>query len=706
MAKLDFRPQIDFKPVDFQPEERPSFLRKLITPIEPLARAEEFRQKETARQEAIQSPLLEGALRPIARRIIPEPFKPLADIPFTPEQVIKKIGEPQIPTTPLGVGLTALGGVGALGATKGVAKTLPKIAKTTMEGIEAAPQVEEAILKSAQISKARELLKPRIEKLVKPTTFREISSTQRVATDPTRLAAHVDPTGTFQENTWTPFLTSENDAVDWANRTSKEILERFRVKPGSAHSAAIQRIGEGKAAVKDAKFNTPQTKQIISDMRGIYDDLLSRLNTVRQEAGLDLIPKRKDYFTHFNELNLVDEIMGLGNLTGASDVSKFVKPPAPFFVQALRRLGLEHEDDAIGGMLRYIKSASRPLFMTHPGLAIKQAAKEFPRGAAKYFDDVVNVSFGSKAGISGTIDELFETPIGRLVTSLNSKVINNTIGGNLGTAIAQAGSIPILVERAGPKNVALAMMDIYGPMAASRRAFYAKVSNGVRSHLNNSEIQRSLTGAISRAISLPITVLDSEITHLAFAAGLRKAKELGLMGIKAINYADNKVVNPVNVIYNRANTPLLLRAQAAKNILPLQRFMLNAANFSLSDVPKQGVKGTLKSAALVGSTGLAMNALANAVMIAVGAKSIRQPFDWADFVPFYKTFEFGVNIPLGRQVQRVMSGSKQIAQGKTKEGLTNLGKAALMVGLPAGGQQILNIIGGRPLGGRKDERPR
>ena len=106
--------------------------------------------------------------------------------------------------------------------------------------------------------------------------------------------------------------------------------------------------------------------------RNKYDTLLDTINDGRRKVYGNnpdkLIPKRRDYYRHFTEIQ--DGFQGLKNIfSQQSDIppelagtSEFTKPKSKWLSLAQKRLGIQTDIDAVGGYLNYIPAAS---YATH-----------------------------------------------------------------------------------------------------------------------------------------------------------------------------------------------------------------------------------------------------------------------------------------------------------------------------------------------------
>src|SRR3990167_8515720 len=121
---------------------------------------------------------------------------------------------------------------------------------------------------------------------------------------------------------------------------------------------------------EELRAATPKWQQVTEAsqyFRGKYDDLLNQVNQSRQQFGYNPIPKRQDYFRHFQEIN--DAIGQFGLLlreqdipTEISGLTSIFKPGKPFTTAELQRKGGAYTESAIKGMDNYLDSISKQIY--------------------------------------------------------------------------------------------------------------------------------------------------------------------------------------------------------------------------------------------------------------------------------------------------------------------------------------------------------
>ena len=172
------------------------------------------------------------------------------------------------------------------------------------------------------------------------------------------------------------------EANDIVVRLKKEVIDPLgihrpslimkttaRISGKHTLSSAVQMYGEKVMSLEDIKKMFPDKWEDIVKadgwFRDNYDRLLGRLNGRRTDYGLSAIPKREDYYRHFQELTFADIMTGksVPMPTNVLDVMDFTKPRAPFFSSSLPRVGDKTEYDAVNGFLSYVASYSSHVHM-------------------------------------------------------------------------------------------------------------------------------------------------------------------------------------------------------------------------------------------------------------------------------------------------------------------------------------------------------
>lgn len=220
----------------------------------------------------------------------------------------------------------------------------------------------------------------------------DISSIDLSRTDPIRVNEKVFGAEIGQKiNDATINKTKHNEAerTRWLNKERNEIKE-LGIKAQSKESDAVQKYGEKQYITRnnevipygDAElardFPDVETQNKIKKasriIRSKYDNYIEQINEVLVDMGYNPIKKRPDYMRHFQALNDVFSRFGtplnaesLQNDSLPTDINGLTdqfKPGKNFFTNAMERMGLKTEYDAITGIDGYLEGASNLIFHT------------------------------------------------------------------------------------------------------------------------------------------------------------------------------------------------------------------------------------------------------------------------------------------------------------------------------------------------------
>ena len=207
-------------------------------------------------------------------------------------------------------------------------------------------------------------------------------------------------------------IDNEAKSTRWQNQ-EREDIKNLGIKARSKMSEAVQKYGEGeylndkgeKIVYDDTSLarefpdvgDQQRIKEASQVLRQKYDQYLELANKVLTDLGFDPIPKRKDYFRHFQELNDIFTRNGLPfnpqNMTEhvlPTDINGLTdtwSPQKNYFANAQQRKGIKTTLDAIGGIDGYISGISNLIFHT----------EDIQRGRA--FEKLIRETYGQESGL-------------------------------------------------------------------------------------------------------------------------------------------------------------------------------------------------------------------------------------------------------------------------------------------------------------------
>ena len=295
---------------------------------------------------------------------------------------------------------------------------------------------------------------------------------------------------------------NESRAVEWLNHFTNrkngvlaQIVKEYGIKPRSKESAAAQMYGEGFYVNEKSEYvkygdaelakdfpnvdTQEKIKRLATDtrIRQIYDDTLEAINAPRRRNGYPEIPRRKNYFLHFQAMT--DTFSNLGipfnpNDIRAKDlptdlngVTADLKPGQPYFASANARKGIRTTYDLIGGLEKYLVSAKDQIYhiddiQTFRALRnyvadtfgqahgfdgldelseaeVEERIKNIKDSHLSTFAKFLNEQANIMAGKTALIDRGFEGMFGRraitFMKDLNQQVGSNMVGYNLSSSL-------------------------------------------------------------------------------------------------------------------------------------------------------------------------------------------------------------------------------------------------------------------------------
>ncbi len=376
-------------------------------------------------------------------------------------------------------------------------------------------------------------------------------------------------------------------------------------------SAAIQDFGEGvrdKASLVDEYGADMANKIETVDgwFRKQYDDLLDEANATLKEYGYDPIPKRKNYYTHFQDETLwkkfglkMDEFKSMvgdptlqdampdatrGSISNKlAGQSEFTQPGKRFNKFALQRKGDAHTSDAFGAFERYVEPTLNNIYMT-PSIsrarvisrAIAQDADVVGKDANKMLIQIKEWA-NDLAGKTNRFDRpIIDTKLGNKVVKTlqwtQKKAGQNTIVGNLSTAVMQPIVLAQTAGRFGYKNTVQGLLK---QMTGKNSQEMAKSGFLKRRYSNETRVTATRMDKASEVANTPLELFEETATRSTWEAALYDAKGKGLKGDEAVRYAD---IATEKTVAGRAigEKPEVFRSKAAG---ALTMYELEVANY-------------------------------------------------------------------------------------------------------------------------------
>ena len=376
----------------------------------------------------------------------------------------------------------------------------------------------------------------------------------------------------------------------------KQIKKETGVYERSKQSALAQRIAEGKATPDEIKMASPGVNKLVDWSREKYDFFIDRINEERAAIRKDLVAKRKDYVTHFNELNVIQKILDeFGEIFGEVDmhnvpasmlqISEFTKPNSPFFKFAKKRLEGAFKEDLVGAMARYAEPAFKQIHLTKATKQIRDVLEfrvQIPTeyeghrktstslfgmlypNAYKYWTDWLNYSIGKRAPLDKFVPK-------RLAEGL-------AFGRNMGYLGALAGNVSsVLVQPWAIKNAVaeLGTYELKGILANFNPVFRELATKNSRVLMSRQFEVLPESGkfkAFFDAGMKPLQLFDYETAQVSWLGAYFKGYDMGLRDKNLFDYADD-IALITNMSAQRVDRPPINRAQVTTSAMQFQTFV-------------------------------------------------------------------------------------------------------------------------------------
>jgi hypothetical protein len=390
------------------------------------------------------------------------------------------------------------------------------------------------------------------------------------------------------------------------NNGMKAITENLGISFGVGRrrakkvSAAIQDFGEGKRSKQSLidEYGAKYTEKIINAdkwFRSQYDTLLDEMNATLTKYGYDPVPKRENYYTHFQDETLfkkfglkMQEIndavggpMQEANPTGVrggipnelAGQSEYLTPNKRFNQFSLRRKGDERTADAFQAFEKYISPTLNNIYMTPAITRARVISKAIAMENDRLGKDVNQVvvqlrewanSLAGKSNRIGDRQAADTTGARQLLQASNwiqGKVGRNSIVGNVATAAIQPIVLAQTAGKAGFKNTALALLQevstAHGKNAPIRQSQFLKRRYSDISPITRGKVQRGADVA-----STPLRVIEETAGRVTWQSFYNDAVSKGIKEQDAIKYAD---INAEKTMAGRSigEKPELYRSKSA-----------------------------------------------------------------------------------------------------------------------------------------------
>lgn len=387
------------------------------------------------------------------------------------------------------------------------------------------------------------------------------------------------------------------DVTRIADDLKKNVVDDLNIRKGSKESAAVQMFGEGKTTYDEllTKFGKETADRIVKAdgwFRQQYDTMLDEVNAVRKQIYPNnpdkIIPRRDDYYRHFQELSDASGIKNLfdnpANIPSAlAGKSENLLPKSKWLSFAQKRTGDKTTYDAVGGFLDYANAQSYAKNIDPHIEKMRNFVDELGNrdvdGRLQSYVNTMRGEVDRLAGKTSKLDRSVEGVFGRkglsVINWMNRRVKSNAILGNVSSAISQIFNLPNGLADAGYINSAVGAKNMMKNILSDADP-YAK-SNFITERFldkTKSQFNQKLLEQPKKFAVWVMTAGDELGTKLIWNAEYEKFAKQGLPESKVIQLADEmtrKMVGGRGI----GEVPLTLDSKTTQLITP---FMVEVNN--------------------------------------------------------------------------------------------------------------------------------
>lgn len=579
-----------------------------------------------------------GGLKSLRQAKTPEVVEQLAKRLDVPTSEANTIAERVIKDTPqveVGSLINRSGGLSNTPLNVNPSSTLRQSQDSIIE-----PTLKAA--ESAQTPKLSSILEPNTatpkqlstidDVIVKAPNYTDVGAGERWVKDFDRITEKVFGKGTdeakiIKEQLYNPFDASKGDYARGVTNNSDELYETivkgYNIKPGTTESALTMRFGEGRIEYDDLVKEVGEKKatdiaNASNWFRNKYDSLLDEINASRAEVGKEAIPKRSDYFRHFNEFTnefkAISEM--LQNPTNIdpklAGISEWTKPSQKWAgIFQKRTDGTKFTEDAVGGMLDYLPAAEYAIHIDQhinnfrkfsQNLAESTQSTRNLNNYIKYLEDFSN----DLAGKTNMWDRPLMERIGRnnwaIVNALNNRVKSNTVLGSVGSSLSQILNVPNgLADVKDPQIIASGFNDYVKSLNGQGHSDLYKQSDFLTERFMDGAQSKFKTKLIEQPKKMAVWMLgalDEVGSKFIWSMEYNKALKEGTKN--PLKYADDQTRKMVGG-RGIGEVPLWQKSKLAGLVMPFTVEVNNSLNVVKDMVKEKDMAGL---AVLAGSSWL------------------------------------------------------------------------------------------------------
>ena len=417
-----------------------------------------------------------------------------------------------------------------------------------------------------------------------------------------------------------PTRKNETERVRFANNLRKEtrdlVVKKLGIRAGSKADELVQKIGEGMLKADELgdipkNVDMNKVREASQYFKKQYDVLLDKVNGVREKFGYTPIPRRADYFRHFQEID--DSIRSFGLIfreqdlpTELAGITGVFSPGKPFSTAEMQRKGLSTTYSALKGFDNYIDTISKQIYhidSVQRGRAlekyIRKSSKEVNllRGKTEgdmpqiklpnfvsNLHDFTNIVAGKKSALDRAFESMAGRPLYGIANWLGRKTSANMVGANISSAITNFAP---LVQSLATTQKMPAIRGLGEGLLAPFK--YSDLIDGVSStYLTRRFPDRNIDLTGKKKVLEVANVLFDSIDKFT-AKSIVSGKYYELVGKGASKESAMKAADEYGgrVMADRSigNTPNLFNSQSLRFVTQFQTEVNNIYSFLKHDMP-------------------------------------------------------------------------------------------------------------------------
>lgn len=402
------------------------------------------------------------------------------------------------------------------------------------------------------------------------------------------------------EKYFKPVQKAEADRQRWLNQERDEI-RALGIKGNTKESELLQQYGEKKASLQTLRDELPETWQKVVNAEKVfrqkYDKYLEDINKVLKQNGYNPIPKRQDYFRHFQDVSSVLEKYGIpvrdNSLpTDIVGLTADFKPGKNFFVNALPRKGDKTDFDAIKGIDGYLDGASKQIFHTGNIQNLRLLEKGIREGFAEtthlnnfvsYLSEYTNNLAGKKAMVDRGLEDFVGRNVYGSAQRLRKQIGSNMVGANIASSLTNF--IPLTQSLATTSKPAFAKGMAQAAVSPMKNDGFTQKSNFLTARLGSDPLYTGKWDSVANKGFWIFKTIDRFVSETVVRGKYNEGLSKGLSPEQAMAQADNYASR---LIGDRSlgSMPNIFNSQTAAFLTQFQLEVNNQVSFLTKDIPK------------------------------------------------------------------------------------------------------------------------